>query len=114
MTRTHTPSNLTVWLQRIDVNGLTDEECNYLSKFDIEDDDDLDVVINKWLMSWYASHSVQNRQTMRDVIAQSSEWDDRSLRRVFDQIWLPSGQGIVNIHRFLDALRAAVLKSPNY
>ena len=101
---------MSIWLGNIDINGLSDAECDAIAHVDIEDDTQLAWLMSEWLRPRYLLWNEPNRLQMRNILEVSKEWTDKDLRRAFDDHHLPSGQEVRDIDRFMKALRDEFLK----
>ncbi len=110
MPRTYKPYDIGVWFEHIDVNALSDGECSAIAHIDIEDDHQLAWLISDWIKPRYLQWNDLNQSAMRDVLVQSKDWSEKELRPIVDEFQLPSGQKIIDLDRFLRALRDEFLE----
>lgn len=108
--RIFTPHSLGVWLDNIDVNSLSDDECDVIASVDVEDDAQLAWLVSDWIRQRYLRWDAFNKSEMRSVLEQSIHWSEKDMRSAFDEYHLPSGQKIKNIERFMKALRDEFLR----
>jgi hypothetical protein len=99
------PYDIGIWLQNIDINSLSDAECDAIAHVDIEDDTQLTWLVRGWISPRYQLWNAFNQSRMRGILEASVQWSEKDLRKIFNMHQLPSGQEIKDIGRFLKALR---------
>jgi len=110
-TEMHTfcPDDLMSSLGYLDANILDDAECALIEGVNIDDDAQLETLMRGWMRKNFTECDERNRAAMIEILRQSQHWSERQLAPVFSRIALPSGQMIIDVLRFMSALRAEFL-----
>ena len=107
--RAYRPYDLGVWLDWVDVNVLSDADADKIAHVDVENDDVLAWLVAHWIRPHFLVWNVNSQSVMIEVLRISDAWTEKQLRPVFDAIAIPSQQRIIDIERFLGALRKEFL-----
>ncbi len=100
------PDQLTIWLDFLDINAMTDAEAEAFSEVPGDRESLMD-----WIASRYAAESPQDQAFLADIIRESPKWNRRRVERI-----LLSGGLILNEEmakdplRFLEDIKTRVLK----
>ena len=94
-----------IWTQNI----IDDAECVLIEGVNIDDDAQLETLMRGWMRKNFTECDERNRAAMIEILRQSQHWSERQLAPVFSRIALPSGKMIIDVPRFMSALRAEFL-----
>ncbi|MBH1506162.1 hypothetical protein [Stenotrophomonas maltophilia] len=103
------PDDLMSFLGYLDANILDDAECALIEGVNIDDDAQLETLMRGWMRKNFTECDERNRAAMIEILRQSQHWSERQLAPVFSRITLPSGQMIIDVPRFMSALRSEFL-----
>lgn len=97
------PYDIGVWLQYLDVNGLSDAEASSLASFDPNSDDGLEQIAREWVRPRFEKWDGQNRGEMLAVLAKSRDWTSAQLEPIYSGFQFPGVN--VDFDQVVNALR---------
>lgn len=97
------PHHIGVWLQWLDVNGLSDSEASLLASFDPTSDQGLEQIASEWVRPRFEEWDGQNQGEMLDILAKSRDWTSAQLEPIYAEFQFPDAD--VDLSRVLSALR---------
>jgi hypothetical protein len=102
------PYDLGVWLQDLDVNGLSDADASTLAAFDPTSDQGLERVVREWVRPRFEKWDCYNQGQMLEILAKSREWDSEQLEPIYAEFRFPGVD--LDFDRVVEALRNHFLK----
>lgn len=102
------PYDLGVWLQDLDVNGLSDADASTLAAFDPTSDQGLGKIMTEWVRPRFEKWDSYNQGEMLAVLAKSRDWASDQLEPIYAEFQFPGVD--VDFGRVVDALRKHFLK----
>lgn len=97
------PYDISVWLQYLDVNGLSDAEASSLASFDPTSDDGLEQIAREWVRPRFEQWNGQNQSEMLAVLARSRDWTSAQLDPIYADFQFPGVN--VDFDQVVSALR---------
>ncbi|HYC32876.1 MAG TPA: hypothetical protein VEB59_11360 [Gemmatimonadales bacterium] len=97
------PYDLGVWLEDLDVNGLSDDDASALAAFDPASDQGLDRIIHEWVRPRFEKWDSYNQSQMLEVLASSRKWSSDELEPLYAEFQFPGFD--VDFGRVVEALR---------
>lgn len=101
------PSDIRHWTAYLDVNMLRDDEAAIVSKYNIDEDAQLDALVEEWLRPNFLEENKVTQKSLREILDCLLEAPIEEVSAALTNFGMPTGETVRDVPRFLAALKRA-------